>query len=145
MNFLLNRKWNGETDITLHKFLAKHRASFHLLQRCGYHVTVEIQSERMREGHLLDNIEVNDKDVSAALSYVCLDDNVNGTRNDFERAVDFLLLNEPVKNKKKRGHVHICYVSAHRTAGKGKGIGQGKWGKKASFKISSRNTGADLR
>ena len=105
----------------MHAFLAKHRAFSHPLQRCGYHVTVEIQSERMREGHLLDNIEVNDKDVSAALSYVCLDDNVNGTRNDFERAVDFLLLNEPVKNKKKRGHAHIYYVSTSSTASKSKG------------------------
>ena len=81
----------------------------------------------------------------AAISSVCLDDNVDRIINEFERSVSFLLPTDPVKNKKKRGHVHICYVSAHRTAGKGKGIGQGKWGKKASFKISSRNTGVDLR
>ena len=95
----------------------------------------------MREGHLLDNIEVNDKDVSAALSSVFLDDNVNGTRNDFERAVDFLLLNEPVKNKKKRGHAHISYVSIPRTADKGKIIEKCKWGKMASFKPITRNNG----
>ena len=81
MNFLLNRKWNGETDITLHKFLAKHRASFHLLQQCGYHVTVEIPSERKCVGHLLENIYCNDKDISAVLSSFRLDDNVNGIRN----------------------------------------------------------------
>ena len=43
-------------------------------------------------------------------------------RNEFERAVAFLLPTDPVKNKKKRGHAQISYVSTPRMAGKVKGI-----------------------
>ena len=104
MYFLLNGKYNVHTAITLHTFLAKYRASFHSLQRCGDHVTVEIPSERTHVGNILENIECNDKYFLAALSYFRLDDNVNGMVNDFERDVAFLLPNDPVKNKKRRGH-----------------------------------------
>ena len=83
IDFLLNGKWNGQTDITMHTFLAKHRASFHFLRQCGDHVMVDIPIERTGVGHMLDNIECNDKDVSAALSSIILDDNLNGIRNDF--------------------------------------------------------------
>ena len=107
MEFVLNGKWNDHTAITLHTFLAKHRDSFHLIQRCGDHVTVDIPSERMRVGNLLENIECNDKDVSAALSSVRIGENVNGTRNEFKREVDLILPTEPVKNKKKKGHAQI--------------------------------------
>ena len=120
MDFLLNGKWNGQTGITLHTFLAKHIASFHSLQKCGDHVTVDIPSEHMRVKHLLENIEFNDKYVLAALSSVRLDDNVNGIINEFKRAVAFILPTDHVKNKKKRGHAYIYYVSIHRMAGKGK-------------------------
>ena len=53
MDFLLNGNCNDQTAITLHTFLAKHRASFHFLQRCGDQVTVDIPSDRTRVGHLL--------------------------------------------------------------------------------------------
>ena len=85
-------------------------------------MTFEIPSERTHVGHLLENIEYNDKDVSAELSSVCLDDNVNGMRNEFERAVAFLLTTDPVNNNKKRVHAQIYYVSTPSTADKGKGI-----------------------
>ena len=76
------------------------------------------------------------------LSYVRFDDNVNETRNEFKRSVVFTC---PVKNNKKRGNVHISYVSIPRTAGKGKGRENEKWVKKSSFKPSNRNTGVELR
>ena len=85
-------------------------------------MTVDILSERTCVGHMLENIECNDKDVLAALSSVFLDDNVNVMRNEFEMEVAFLLQTDPVKNKKKRGHAHISYISTPRTAGKVKGI-----------------------
>ena len=94
---------------------------------------------------LLENIECNDKDFSPALSYVCLDYNVNGMINEFERAVAFLLPTDTVNNKKKRGHAHISYVSTPRTAGKGKGRKKGKWVNKCLFKSSTKNTGVGLR
>ena len=60
MEFLLNGKWNGQTSTTLYMLLSKHRASFHSIQRCGDHVTVETLSERTCVGHLLEKIESND-------------------------------------------------------------------------------------
>ena len=99
----------------------------------------------MRVEYILENIKCNDKDVSAALSSVRLDDSVNGTRNQFKRAVAFLLPNEPVRNKKNRGHAQISYVSTPRTPGRGKGKEKGKWGKKASFKPITVKAGVELR
>ena len=126
MDFLLNWKWNNQKDITLHMFLTKHRLSFHSLNQCGDHMAVDILSERTRVGNLIENIEFNDKDVSAALSYFHLDYNVNRIRNESKKAVYLLLPTDPVNNKKKRGHTQIYYVSTPRTAGKGKGREKGK-------------------
>ena len=92
-------------------------------------MTVDILSESTCVGHLIKNIEFNEKDVSAALSSVCLDNNVKGMINEFERAVAFLLPTEPVKNNKKRGYAQISYVSTSRKAGKGKVRKKGKLGK----------------
>ena len=89
-------------------------------------MTVEIPSERTHVGHMLYNIECNGNDFLSELSSVCLDDNVNGTRNELEREVAFLLPPEPVNNKKKRGHAQISYISTPRTDGKDKGRVNGK-------------------
>ena len=86
----------------------------------------------------------DDKDILAALSSVCLDDNVNGRINESKREVAFLLPTDPVKNKKKRGHVHIYYVFTPSKSGKGKGRENGKWGNKALFKPGTRKNGVDL-
>ena len=99
-DFLLNGKWSGTTAFTLHGILAKHRASYHTLQRCAEHVAIEIPNERTRVGYLLDNIDCNDKNVTTALSHIRLDDNVGGMRSDFERAVVFLLPTDPVRSKR---------------------------------------------
>ena len=145
MYLLFNGNWNGRAAITVHNFLAKHRASFHFLLRFGDYVTVEIPSELMRVGNMLENIECNDKDFLLSLSAVCLDYNGKGIRNKFERAVAFLLPTDPANNKKKRGHAHISYVSTPSTSGKDKGREKVKWGKKALFKLSTRKTGVELR
>ncbi len=110
-DFLMNSRWTGTTPFTLSAFLAKHRASFNTLQRCADHVSVELPNERTRVGYLIDNIDCQDKDVTTALSHIRLDDNVNGMRGDFEKAVAFLLPTDPVK-KKKRGRRNEAQVSA---------------------------------
>ena len=79
------------------------------------------------------------------LSSICLENNVNGMINEFEREVDFLLPTDPVRNNKKRGNAHIYYVYTSRTAGKGKGREKGKWVKKALFKPSTSKIGVELR
>ncbi len=76
-NFMMNMKWMGTTSFLLHDFLTKDRASFNTLQRCTYHVQVEIPNDRNRVGYLIENIDCNDKDVITAVSRIHLDDNVD--------------------------------------------------------------------
>ena len=71
-DFINNLRWTGTTAFTLHALLAKHRASYHTLQRCAEHVQVELPNERSRVGYLLENIDCNDRDVTAALSHIYL-------------------------------------------------------------------------
>ena len=99
-DFMSNSRWTGTTAFSLHAFLAKHRASFHTLQRCAEHVQIELPNERTRVGYLLANIDCHDKDLTTALSHICLDDSLTGMRSDFERSVAFLLPTDPVKKKK---------------------------------------------
>ena len=65
-------------------------------------------------------------------------------RNDFERAVDFLLPTEPVKKGRKRDAATISSVGSGSTLATGK-RGRGKGGKKKSFKISKGKTAVELR
>jgi hypothetical protein len=144
-DFLLTNKWTGTTGFTLHQFLAKHRSSFNSLQRCADHVAVELPNERTRVGYLLDNIDSNDKDVTAALSHIRLDDTTDpvtgnpiGMRNDFEGAVAFLLPHDPVKKKRggKRPSAQISAAALNK-AGDGK--------KSVKFKPTYGKTGVELR
>ena len=108
-------------------------------------MTVYIPSESTPVGHIRNHIKCNSKDVSALLSSVCLDENVNRMINEFERAVAFLLPTDPVKNKKNRVHDRVYYVSAPSTDGKDKGREKGKWVNKALFKPRTGKTGVELR
>lgn len=103
MDFLLNRKFTGGTAITLERFMAQHRQAYVSLQKCAEHIQLEVPNERTRVGYLLENIEVSDPEVRAAISSIKLDDNAGGLRNDFERAVAFLLPVDPVAKKNQRG------------------------------------------
>ena len=81
---------------------------------------MELPNERMRVGYLIKNIDCNDKDVTTAVSHIRLDDTTNavgnpsGTRNDFERAVAFLLPTNPV-GKKRRGKLQAAQTSSVET------------------------------
>ena len=76
---------------------------------------------------------------------MCLDDIVNGMKNESESEVAFLLPTDPVNNNKKRGHDQISYVPTPRTASKSKGREKVKWKNKASIKPSIGNNGVELR
>ena len=118
MDFMINMRWTGTTSFSLHGFLAKHRASYNTLQRCAEHVAVELPNERTRVGYLIENIDCQDKDVTTAVSHVRLDDttdatgNPSGTRNDFERAVAFLLPMDPVGKKRRGGKRTAAQISS---------------------------------
>ena len=89
-DMMMNRKFTGQGNQTLHSFAGQQRASFHSLQRCADHIVLEVPNERTCVGYLLDNSkECPDKDVTAAIAAIRLDNSAGGMRNDFERAVAF--------------------------------------------------------
>ena len=65
-------------------------------------------------------------------------------RNDFERAVAFLLPTDPVKKGRKRDAATISAVGAGATQATGKSR-RGKGVKRTSFKVSKGKTGVELR
>ena len=157
-DFMMNMKWTGTTSFSLHAFLAKHRASFNTLQRCAEHVSVELPNERTRVGYLIENIDCQDKDVTTAVSHIRLDDTVDaqglpsGTRNDFERAVAFLLPMDPVGKKKRGGKRGSAQISATEGGNEVADVdacatddGKQRKKKKVSFKPTFGKTGVEFR
>ena len=136
MEFLQGRKFTGTTNLTLEAFLGMHRSSFVTLQRCEEHVNCQLPDERSRVQYLLDNIQVEDSNVKAALSSIRMDDTANGMRNNFEAAVAFLLPTDPVEKKKSRGNKRpVVEVAAIDTGEKALG----------SHKLARGKTGVEFR
>ena len=73
--------------MTLDRFLSVHRQCYVNLERCAENIDIEIPNEHTRVGYLIDNIEVADADVKAAIASIKLDDGPGGLRTNFERAV----------------------------------------------------------
>ena len=129
-DMMMNRKFTGQGNQTLHSFVGQHRASFQSLQRCADHIALEVPNERTHVRYLLDNSkECPDKDVTADIAAIWLDNSAGNMRNEFERAVDFLLPIEPVKKGRKRDAATVSVVGAGATLATGK-RGRGKGGKK---------------
>lgn len=112
MEFLQSRKFTGTTNTTLEAFLGQHRSAYVTLERCAEHVHCQLPDDRSRVQFLLENIQVEDANVKAALSSVRLDDTPNGMRNNFEATVAFLLPTDPVEKKKARNKRPIADVAA---------------------------------
>ena len=103
-------------------------------------MSVELPNQRTRVGYLSENIDSNDKDVTAAVSHVRLDDTPGGMRNNFEAAVAFLLPTDPVKRKRgptKRGPAQISSTVAAQVGAANAGGGK----KSVKFKSAVGKTG----
>ena len=125
-NFLMNTKWNGRT-YSLDKFTGLHRSAFVMLEEAALHVNFQVPSEHSRVGYLLDNITNNDPDLRAALASIRI--NTDGMRDDFERAVAFMLPVCPyTKHKTSQRRTRHAELSDVRLKGK-----------------SDSKTGVDLR
>jgi len=100
-------------------------------------------------GYLADNIDCNDKDVTAALSHIRLNATPGGMRSDFERLVVFLLPIDPVKKKRGGGKRNAGKTSSTAAAASGKGGGktnnQNNAGKKVCFKPTFGEAGVEFR
>ena len=126
INFLMNTKWNGRT-YSLDKFTGLHRSAFVMLEEAALHVNFQVPSQHSRVGYLLDNITNNDPDLRAALASIRV--NTNGMRDNFERAVAFMLPVCPyTKHKTNQRRTRHASISDVRLKGK-----------------SDSKTGVDLR
>jgi hypothetical protein len=78
-----------------------------LTSRCAENIEIEIPNERTRVGYLIDNIEVADADVKAAIASIKLDDGPGGLRTNFERAVALLVPVDPSNNRRVLGPILV--------------------------------------
>ena len=88
LKYLMNTKWNGKV-YSLEKFTGMHRSKFVQLEEAAVHVNFQLPTEYTRVGYLLDNIQSRDANLAAAMGSIRI--NTNGMRQNFERAVAFLL------------------------------------------------------
>ncbi len=133
-NYMTTSRWMGTTAFSLHAFLAKHRASYHTLQRCAEHVQIELPNQRSRVGYLLQNIDCSDKVVTTALSHIRFDDRVGEMQSNFERTVVFLLPTDPVKKKRGGSKRNVGQISS--TTAENANNDGGKKGKMTRFKTT---------
>jgi hypothetical protein len=97
---LHSRKWKGQTNFSLEKFVAQHRNAFVSMSQCANHVAFQLPNELTRVTYLLDAIECNDAPLQAAMALVRNDNGPTGKLNDFEATASFLLPHDPVAKKR---------------------------------------------
>jgi hypothetical protein len=126
-DFLENRKWRGNNVQTLEKHLDAHRSAFITLEQAAEHVSVQVPSGRTRVTAVLKSIQdCTDPDVKAAVAAIRQDN--GGMREDFERAVTFLLPCDPVarkRHKEKRPFANISSTDAAATVSGASGLKSG--------------------
>ena len=94
------RKWKGQTNFSLEKFVAQHRNAFVSMSQCADHVAFQLPNELTRVTYLLDAIECNNAPLQAAMALVRNDNGPTGKLNDFEATASFLLPHDPVAKKR---------------------------------------------
>ena len=101
-DLLHNRKWKGNTNLSLDRFISQHRNAFVSMTQCAEHVPFQLPNALSRVNYLLDAIECNDHALQAAMALVRNDDGPTGKMNDFEKTASFLLPNCPVSKKRNQ-------------------------------------------
>jgi hypothetical protein len=67
------RKWKGQSNFALERFVAQHQNAFVCLQAAGEHVTYQLPNKQSRVKHLLEAIQCNDAGSQAAMASVKTD------------------------------------------------------------------------
>lgn len=101
-DLLHNRKWKGNTNLSLDRFISQHRNAFVSMTQCAEHVPFQLPNSLSRVNYLLDAIECNDHALQASIALVRNDDGPTGKMNDFEKTSSFLLPNCPVSKKRNQ-------------------------------------------
>ena len=126
-HLLHTRKWKGQSNYTLERFIQSHRNAFVSMQACTQHVPYQLPNELTRVRYLLDAIENDDAGLQAAMAGVEQDTGAGGMRSDFEKAAAHLLPKDPVVKKRlassKRAAAEISAATAVVNPKTKKGIG----------------------
>jgi hypothetical protein len=99
-DFLMTRKWTGQSSLTLETHISHHRQAFVQMEQCATHIHVVVPTPFTRVAALLDSIECVDARLQAAMAKVRCDDSPTGLHHDFEGAVATILPQDPVALKR---------------------------------------------
>jgi flagellar hook-basal body complex protein FliE len=102
-DLLHTRKWKGNSNFSLERFVASHRNAHVSMTQCAQHVDFQLPNELTRVTYLLDAIECNDAPLQAAMALVRNDTGPEGKMNSFEDTASFLLPHDPVAKKRDTG------------------------------------------
>jgi hypothetical protein len=107
------RKWKGQSNFALERFVSQHRNAFVCLQAAAEHVTCQLPNKQSQVKHLLEAIQCNDAGSQAAMASVKTDQTPAGMQSDFEAAATNLPPYNSVQKKRvehsggKRGSADI--------------------------------------
>ena len=96
-----SRKWKGQANFSLDKFVSMHRNAYVSMQQCAEHVDFQLPNQHYRVGFLLDGIETTDASLQAAMALVRNDEGADGKRNNFEATACCLLPHDSVAKKRR--------------------------------------------
>jgi hypothetical protein len=107
--------WKGQSNYSLERHCASHRAAYISLVACAEHVAYQLPNEHSRVGYLLDGIQNNDPGLQAAMANVRSSKGPGEMRGSFEQTVAHILPYDPVAKKRvsgtKRGPGEISDVT----------------------------------
>ena len=91
--YVSKREWNGRNHrFNLKAHINKHREAYNDMVRASQHVQYSLPNEHTRVGRLLKSITSKEPTIVSAITHI---HGTTNQRNDFEEAVDFLLLTSP--------------------------------------------------
>ena len=97
-SYVNTRKWNRNTSFTLQNHVERCRAVYVDIETAAMHVPEQIPNQCTRVQSLLDSIDAcMDPKICALVAAVT--NYINGTSDDFEKAVTHLLPSCPVEAK----------------------------------------------
>ena len=147
-SILHSRKWKGQSNFCLEKYIQLHRNAFVSMQACTTHVAFQLPNEFTRVGYLLDGIECNDPQLQAAIANIYDDVGTTaapGKRSNFEAASAYLLPKDPVtkrRNTAETGRANANIGSTTVVDGEGE---ESSRKRKFSKKKGTGSTGVALR
>ena len=116
--YVMRREWNGKNlRFTLRSHISKHREAHNEMMRAPQFVEYELPNDHTRAGCLIKSITNRDPSIVSAITHI---QGNQHQRNNFEDAVDFLLLTAPKPKDQVPGH-RISALNTNKPKKKGFG------------------------